>query len=270
MKQVWRSGVSEVVKMRIHRNVMACLLGFIGNCPPPMEPLGVALQRMGLVEMRSPREIWPIGTVVAVKRDQSGNIIEVPDVCNTALMDPSVVREGKSYRQERTGQISKLEDASTSGGLALNGISINDVKAGLGADGQYIAGISLTISNAWIFYADDVVLSVTVDALVRDPRCADAIDRRRKAGYEITALEKVLVADLTYTVNLSGNVSGEVKATLLKQVGAQLRATYDEHNQTLIRGGGLTFGFSVVPAGAIPPSLRPAVPTTSGRSPRRL
>lgn len=226
-------------------NTMACFLGILGACPPQMEPLGVALQKMGLIEMRSPREVWPVGTIVAIKRDQWGRITEVPDVCNPIFVNPSLVKEGKSYMREKTKDTSELEHASTSGGLALNGVSVGDVKAGLGANGQFLSGINLEISNARILYADDVTLSNTADALVQDPKCSESVNKRRLAGYEITALDKVLVADLTYKVSLSGDFSGDARASLLKQVGAQLKASYDEGSQTLVKGGGLTFGFSV-------------------------
>jgi hypothetical protein len=232
-----------------------------------MDPLQAALQKMGLTEMRLPRDDWPVGTIVAIKRDEWGNIREVPDVCNPLLMSPSLIKEGPggSFIRTRTKDVSDLERSSTMGRAALSGAAVNDLKAGLGADGQLISGIDLGISQAWILYADGYTLSKTVDALTGDPRCAAEINKRRQKGYEVTALDQVLVANLTYTVSLSGKLSGEAEASLLKKVGAELKASYDQGKQTLIAGDGLTFGFSVPTLSPVPASLQPPVPANMAR-----
>lgn len=236
---------------RLQAGSYACFIVF-GSCPPPMQPLGLQLQKMGLVEMRSPREVWPIGTIVAIKRDQYQNIIEVPDVCNPILIAPSLVKQGTSFMKEKTSEASQLERASVGGSFSLNGVSVGDVKAGLGAKGERLSGINVSISNAWILYADDVTLSRTAAALLKDPDCSAQVRHRQQAGYTVTVLDRVLVADMTYTINTSGSLSGEEKAELTKQVGEELRASYDQAHQTLVKGGGLTFGFSVASVSPVP------------------
>ena len=84
------------------------------------------------------------------------------------------------------------------------------------------------------------------------PDCVAAIAQYRQKGYEITSLDKVFVADLSYIVSFSDDTSGAIKASLLRGMGAQLGASYDARRDTLVRGNALTFGFSVPGASPVP------------------
>jgi hypothetical protein len=229
----------------------AACLGLFAACPPHQTPLSVALQKMGLYEMRLPKQVWPIGTIVAVKRDQTGSISEVQDVCNPEMMDPRIIKLGESYVEDQTPSISSLEETSTSGKLSMTATILGDVKAGLGSDGDVVSSISLGISRAMIFQADAVTMLKTARKLMQFQDCVVQVKSYKSAGYEITSLSKVLVADLSYSVNFSAGTSASLEATLLTKIAGQLSAKYDHKNDTLTRGTALTFGFNVPPVSPI-------------------
>jgi hypothetical protein len=63
----------------------------------------VALNSMGLIEMRSPREVWPVGTILGVKKDKWGSITEVPDVCNPILIAPFLISREEVLHARKDG-----------------------------------------------------------------------------------------------------------------------------------------------------------------------
>jgi hypothetical protein len=232
------------------KSAAACFALF-SACSPPQTPLSVALQKMGLYEMRLPKHVWPIGTIVAVKRDQSGRINEVQDVCNPEMMDPGIIELGKSYVVDPTPSVSDLEETSASGKISMTATILGDVKAGLGSDGHLVSSISLSISNAQILQADAVTMLRTARLLMGYPDCVNQVKSYKSAGYEITSLSKVLVADLSYSVNFSSGTSASLEATLLQKIAGQLNANYDHDHNALTRGTALTFGFNVPPVSPI-------------------
>jgi hypothetical protein len=214
-----------------------------------MTTLQVALQKMGLTEMRSPREVWPVGTIVGVKRNEQGYITEVPDVCNPLLIMPNLIQEGQagSYMRERTNTVSEIEKAAASGSIAMTGIVLSDLKANLGAGAKCVLDVSVSLSNSWILYADAVTLTRTARKLMSIPDCSENVRHYRNSGYEVTSLEKVFVADLAYTVSFSTDITEHesIRLSLLRAMAANLHAIYDASRNSLIRGAALTFGFSV-------------------------
>ena len=195
--------------------------------------------------MRSPRQVWPVGTIVAVKRNGGGYITEVPDVCNPVLIAPSLVQEGKTYMRERTRDVDELEQKSASGSIAMTDIILSDLKANLGAEAKYISSVSVSLSNSWIYYADAATLTRTARELMSIPDCVNNVTNYRKSQYELTSLDKVFVADLSYKVSFSSDISESTKLSLLKIIGAKLNASCHSSRNSLVKGSALTFGFSV-------------------------
>ncbi|MFC7738247.1 hypothetical protein ACFQX4_21025 [Roseomonas sp. GCM10028921] len=234
------------------RNMLAALCFWPMSCPPDPTPMAVALQKMNLVEMRQPKQVWPIGTVVALRRNGQGAIIEVVDLCDPSFIDPSLVQLGRSFQKDRTAEVADLEKRSAQGSISMTGVVLEDVKATLGADARYVQGMTLTISNAWILYADAVTLAGTAQRLMQNPDCARQVDNYRKSGFEINSLSRVFVADLVYNVTFSAGAEPHLRLRLLERMSAQLSVRFDAERSSLVRGSALTFGFAVPPVSPVP------------------
>lgn len=238
-----------MVKDKVSRG---CLAFCLFNCPPTPTPMAEALQKMNLVEMRTPREVWPVGTILALKRDQWNNIVQVSDVCDPRRSAPERAVLGVGFFEERTGELSELERSSRSGKIGVTGVILSDLKASLSAEGQYISSATLSISNTKLQYADAVALTQTARRMMQDPECLQQVKIYSQQPLELTSLSHVLVADLSYTISFTSGVDAALKADLLKRLGGTLGAGYDVEQGRVFRGRSLTFGFGLPPVSPLP------------------
>jgi hypothetical protein len=222
------------------------------NFGPDQTPLGETLAAMNLIEMRTPRQSWPIGTILTVTRNARGQIVKVDDVCNPALLAPQLEQQGVTYMISQTSEMQSLEQRSMSGGISVSAPILQQIAADARISGAQSFRMNVMLNNTKLLYTDASSLRATVRRLMEVPDCRDSVRQARQEGKELTALYQVLVADLSYSVSFTGDVDASARANAMSQISAALNGRVEGGGNRIIAGNGLTFGFALAPFSPMP------------------
>jgi hypothetical protein len=238
----------------------------IFNCPPPPTPIGEVIREMRFEELDPFRhDSSLLGSLVGVAKFDSGEARRSV-LCNPALHDRDLLKQDQNFFRDKTVDLKYAERVQAAGHLTLSaGFSaLLQSWAEAAPNYAHIKNISVTIDHAYSLWTDEAALGDIAKKLLSIPSCADSYanwrkvkrqydeqrveqpqDKSRIPDLQLNLYQSILMASISYSIDIDSSASLEARASTISTMEAQLGASYDKGSHLFKTGEDMAIGYNV-------------------------
>lgn len=208
-------------------SLLGCNGPDIGEAPA----ITKVVQNMGYTELQRQTDFMIPGTIVAIR---SAAPFEAVRVCTqTGAL-------GANFKPDLSDTLSSQWRRQSGGELKIAASYKAAINAKVGYEA--VQEITLTLSNAKVYELTDESVIAAAQSGATSDACKIAIQNRFGQGLPMTMISAALQADVTYDIEFSEGISGEIQFALLQDIAPELSGNATVEGEDQVVGKKLIFG----------------------------